>query len=138
MRILALALVLPQPGKAHGRPQLQRLCLLVAGNSEGLLETRLRLVCIRDNLPQQQLAFESMLLHLVTMFPSFIRSDERLSQRRQPFLYVSSLYVRCSQSGQKKWLPCLRPGGAVRGQAVMHLRYPLCSMSLLCQCSAPQ
>ena len=96
VRFLAFALVLPQPGKAHGRPQLQRLCLLAAGNSEGLLETRLRLVCIRDSLPQQQLTFESMLLHLVTMFPSFICSDERLSQRRQPFLYVPSLRVRCS------------------------------------------
>jgi len=41
---------------------LQRLCLLAAGYSESLLETRLRLVCIRASLPPPQLAFESMLL----------------------------------------------------------------------------
>src|SRR3989442_10934125 len=96
VRCLALALVLPQPGKAYGRPQFQRLCLLAAGNSEGLLKTRLCLVCIRNSLPKQQLAFESMLLHLVTMFPSFIHSDERLSQCRPSFLYVLSLRVSCS------------------------------------------
>ena len=69
-------------GESHGRLRLQRLCFLAAGNSESLLETRLRLVCLRDSLPQPH-AFESMLLHLVAMFPSFIRSDEHLSQRRE-------------------------------------------------------
>ena len=38
VRFLALALPLPQPGQAHGGPQLPRLGLLAAGHGEGLLE----------------------------------------------------------------------------------------------------
>ena len=40
---LSLALLLPQPAQAHGRPQLQRLGLLAAGHVESLLETGFRL-----------------------------------------------------------------------------------------------
>src|SRR5262245_8997966 len=34
----ALVLLLPQATQAQRRPQLQRLCLLAAGNSEGLVK----------------------------------------------------------------------------------------------------
>src|SRR5439155_17429777 len=49
----ALTLLLPQPAQAHGRPQLQRFRLLLAGDAEGLAKTYFRLLCVRDGLLQQ-------------------------------------------------------------------------------------
>jgi hypothetical protein len=40
-RFFLLALALPQAAQAHHRSQLQRLRLLLAGNVDGLLKTRL-------------------------------------------------------------------------------------------------
>src|SRR5712691_6827884 len=50
-----LALLLPQPAQAHGRPQLPGFGLLAAGNSQGLLEAGFRLRLVRDGLPPPQL-----------------------------------------------------------------------------------
>jgi hypothetical protein len=36
-----LALLLPQARQAHGRPQLQGLCVLAASNRQGLVQARL-------------------------------------------------------------------------------------------------
>ena len=51
----ALALALPQARATRRCPQLQRFGLLAAGDVQGLLETGVRLLLVRDGLPQQQL-----------------------------------------------------------------------------------
>jgi hypothetical protein len=43
--LVPLALLLPQPAQAHGRPQLQRFRLLAAG--EGEMSATFRLMCVR-------------------------------------------------------------------------------------------
>src|SRR5215471_15979286 len=49
----ALTLVLPQPGEAHGDPQLQGLRLLATGNVKGLVETGLSLGLVCSRVRQQ-------------------------------------------------------------------------------------
>src|SRR5262249_9179836 len=48
----ALALLLPEPAQAQRRPQLQRLRLLAAGNSEGLVKAPFGLEFVSDSLFQ--------------------------------------------------------------------------------------
>src|SRR5215813_13766933 len=58
MRLLALTLLLPEAAQAHGGPQLQGLCLLAAGNLQGLLKTHVGRLLIGEALPEEKLAFE--------------------------------------------------------------------------------
>jgi hypothetical protein len=48
-----LTLLLPQTSEAHGRAQLQRFCLLAAGDVKGLTKTGFGVVLVRDDLPSQ-------------------------------------------------------------------------------------
>ena len=60
MGLGTLGLLLPQPGEASSGPQLQRFCLLTAGDVQGLLQPGFRLLLLCRRLPQEQDAPKAM------------------------------------------------------------------------------
>src|SRR6266851_7575150 len=85
MGLSALALLLPEAHQAHGGAQLQRLRLLTAGDSEGLLETGFRLGDVWTRELEQQGPLEP--IHLGLPPPLLGRGHERagFSQDGQRF-----------------------------------------------------
>ena len=68
----ALALLLPQPSKAHRGPQFQRFGLLTTGDVKGLMKTGCSFVLVGDGLSQQQLSLESIQLRLPNTLPGVV------------------------------------------------------------------
>jgi len=62
----------------------------MAGHSEGVMETGLRLALVLEAC-QQQLAFEPIQLRLVAPLPSAVHERKRLVQHLPPFVALAVL-----------------------------------------------
>ena len=129
--------MLPQPTQAHGRPQLQRLGLLAAGNLESLVKTLLWRSRRGGMEAQQQLSFEPIQLRLPAALARGVRKGQRLGQHGQPFCGLLGVPIRLGQH-RKMIRPshlgsCSPPGS----HALAQVRYPRLSLSLRGQRPAP-
>ena len=105
-RLLALALLLPQPTQAHRCPQLQHLCLLAAGRVQRLLEQPLRfpsdalgLFCrmIAANLGQHELSPQPQELCSIGALAMLLA--ERLGEGSEPRCDLPHTLIRLGEEG---------------------------------------
>jgi hypothetical protein len=91
MRFSPLAVLLPQSGQAHGRPQLPGFGLLATCNGQGLLEAGFGAGRVWDALPQQELALEPIRLRAHITPPAGLECRQRLDQQAQSFPDLASV-----------------------------------------------
>jgi hypothetical protein len=106
---LALALTLPQPAEADGRPQLWRLGVLTASDLKRLLKAGFNLPVVGATPSAQQLALQAIQLGLVEKVSPAGQRRQRLGYGRESLLDQAEAALGFGQYRQKIWVSMAMP-----------------------------